>query len=114
MESVSGNSKLFSCDSFFVKFVVNRFIMVVSEIQLYELLKGKLGDKEASALVEIIETRIDKKFEENKNILATKEDLANTKSDILRWTFVFVFGALLLNIIAIIGAVMAVANIVMK
>lgn len=88
--------------------------MVVSEIQLYELLKAKLGEKEASAFIEIVEKRVEKKFDENKNILATKEDLANTKSDILRWTFVFVFGALLLNIIAIIGAVIAVANIVIK
>ncbi len=47
-------------------------------------------------------------------LLATKEDLDNTKYDILRWTFVFVFGALLLNIIAIIGAVIAVANMVQK
>ncbi len=73
--------------------------MVVSEIQLYELLKARLGDKEASALVEIIETRVEKKFDENKNILATKEDLAKlevkiseAKSEIIKWMFIFVIG----------------------
>jgi len=56
--------------------------MVVSEIQLYELLKAKLGEKEASAFVEILEKRVDRKFEENRNILATKEDLARLEGRI--------------------------------
>ena len=53
-------------------------------------------------------------FETKKNSFASKEDLANAKSDILRWTFAFVFGALLLNIIAIIGAVISVAHLISK
>ena len=56
--------------------------MIVSEIQLYELLKTKLGEKEAIAFVEILEKRVDRKFEENRNILATKEDLAKLESRI--------------------------------
>lgn len=50
--------------------------MIVSDITLYEMLKAKLGEKEATAFVTILENKVDKKFEEAKNTLATKEDLA--------------------------------------
>jgi hypothetical protein len=86
--------------------------MVVSEITLFNTLKSKLGEKEAQAVVEGIKTAVAEEFNAVKNQLVIKEDLANTKAEILRWTFSFVFGALLLNIFAIIGAVIAVANIV--
>lgn len=67
--------------------------MVVSEIKLYELLKVKLGEKEAEAFVDILETRVDKKFEEAKQVLATKQDLAETKADIIKWMFIFWVGS---------------------
>lgn len=63
--------------------------MVVSEIQLYELLKSKIGDREAEAFVELLDKKVDKKFDDSRQLLATKEDLANTKSDIIRWVFAF-------------------------
>ena len=50
--------------------------MIVSDITLYEMLKAKLGEKEATAFVTILENKVDKKFDEAKNTLATKEDLA--------------------------------------
>jgi type I site-specific restriction-modification system R (restriction) subunit len=53
------------------------------EIELYEILKPKVGEKEAKALVEYIETKVDRKLEEKKDILATKEDLANVKTDLM-------------------------------
>ena len=67
--------------------------MVVSEIQ------------EAGTLVEVIERRVVKKFEENRNILATKEDLARlegkldakiseTKAELIKWMFIFWIGQL--------------------
>jgi len=75
--------------------------MIVSEIQLYELLKSKLGEKEAGAFVEILERRVDRKFEENKDLLATKKDLADlrveikeTKAEIIKWMFIFWIGQL--------------------
>lgn len=49
---------------------------MVNEIKLFELLKLKLGEKEAEAFVEILETRVDSKFEDAKATLSTKEDLA--------------------------------------
>lgn len=59
--------------------------MIVSEIKLYELLKAKLGEKEAEAFVEILEKKVDHKFEDAKQLLASKEDLANTKVDLIKW-----------------------------
>ena len=73
--------------------------MIVSEIKLFELLKAKIGEKEAEAFVEILETKVDKKFEEAKAIIATKEDIANSKVEILRWMFRF----FIVIILAIIG-----------
>ena len=66
--------------------------MVVSDIELYELLKVKIGEKEASAFVSILEHKVDKKFEDAKQLLATKEDLANVKSEIIKWMFIFWIG----------------------
>ncbi len=63
--------------------------MFISELQLYELLKLKIGEKEAGAFVELLEQKVDKKFDEGRQLLATKEDLANAKTDIIRWVFAF-------------------------
>ncbi|MBI5026153.1 MAG: hypothetical protein HZC12_05370 [Nitrospirae bacterium] len=49
--------------------------MQVAEIELYEILKSKIGEKEAKTLVEYIEAKVEKKFEEKKDILATKIDI---------------------------------------
>lgn len=86
--------------------------MHVADIEFYEILKSKLGDKEAKTLVEYIEAKVEKKFEEKKDILATKEDLANIKADlmveiekvrtemqnikadIIKWMFLFWLGQL--------------------
>lgn len=70
--------------------------MHVAEIELYEILKEKVEEKEAKTLVEYIETKIDRKLEEKKDVLATKEDVNNlkleiekTRSDIIKWLFIF-------------------------
>lgn len=70
--------------------------MIVAEIKFYELLKAKLGEKEADAFVSIMETKIDKKFEDACQVLATKEDLAKqigeAKADLIKWMFIFWIG----------------------
>ncbi|MFI5136197.1 MAG: hypothetical protein ACHQIM_00130 [Sphingobacteriales bacterium] len=72
--------------------------MQVSEIQLFQILKGKIGEKEAQTLVEYVETKIEKEFDTKRDVLATKEDLArevgNTKSEIIKWMFIFWVGQL--------------------
>ena len=91
--------------------------MQVAEIELYEILKTKLGEKEAKTLVEYIEAKVGKELEEKKDILATKEDInglkieiekvktgmaveiekvrtemEKTRSDIIKWMFLFWIG----------------------
>jgi len=68
--------------------------MIVSEIKLYNLLKSKLGDKEAEAFIQILEERVDKKFEENKALLATKEDLGKMEARLTMRMFLFWIGQL--------------------
>ena len=68
--------------------------LLITDIELYELLKAKLGEKEAKSLVEYVETRIDRKLDDKKDVLATKIDLANLKADIIKWMFLFWIGQL--------------------
>jgi hypothetical protein len=84
--------------------------MIVSEIKLYELLKAKLGEKEAEAFVEILEKKVDHKFEDAKQTLATKEDLANTKVDLIKWMVALLLGLF----IALVGAMAAIIKLMIN
>ena len=62
--------------------------MLVTEIQLYEALKEKIGEEQAKAITSYVEA----KFESKRDSLATKGDIAELKTeiisskvDILRW-----------------------------
>ncbi|MFC4231974.1 hypothetical protein ACFOW1_08735 [Parasediminibacterium paludis] len=70
--------------------------LVISEIKLYELLKAKIGEKEAEAFIEILEQKVENKLQEKTNVFAIKEDLAKiegkllstigeAKVDIIKW-----------------------------
>jgi hypothetical protein len=59
--------------------------MYISEIDLYQILAEQLGEAKAKSLVEYVEAKIDKRLDEKTNVFETKEDLANTKVDIIRW-----------------------------
>ena len=63
--------------------------MQISSIELFELLKPKLGDKEARSLVHFVETKTDESYNSKKDIISTKEDLANLKAEIIKWMFIF-------------------------
>lgn len=64
----------------------------ISTIEMYNILKGKLGENEAKSLTEYVESKVERTFEKEKDVLATKEDLANVKSDIIKWMFIFWIG----------------------
>lgn len=57
--------------------------MVVSEIKLYELLKARIGEREAEAFIQILESKVDTKISEKTTVFATKEDLAKTEGKLL-------------------------------
>lgn len=79
--------------------------MVISEIELFEILSQQLGRDKAKSLVQYVETKIDKRLDEKTNVFSTKEDLAklegkleskiaDTKSEIVKWMFIFWIGQL--------------------
>lgn len=81
--------------------------MYVSDISLFQILKDKIGEDQAKTLVEYIDTKVDTKVEkavdEKTDVLATKQDLAETKADIIKWMFIFWVGLL--------GAVIAITKL---
>jgi hypothetical protein len=74
--------------------------MTVSTIDLYNILKIKIGENEAKALVEFVELKVENKFEDKMDEIATKKDLWELKSDLevkiersktemIKWMFIF-------------------------
>jgi len=76
---------------------------MIASIDLFEILKARLGETEAKMLVKEIEKvehgvepKIEKAFENKKDVLAAKEDIANVriemkemKADLIKWMFIF-------------------------
>ena len=74
-------------------------MIAISSVDMFNLLKGKLGESEAKALTEYIETKVEKSIEKEKDVLASKADIykieikiSETKSEIIKWMFVFWIG----------------------
>lgn len=84
--------------------------MSVSEIQLFQILKNKLGEKEAEELVLFVKNEVNDEFTARKDYFASKEDLANTKTDLIR--SIYVVG--LTQFLAIIGSVLLIMNYMVK
>lgn len=56
--------------------------MVVSEIELYEILSAKIGKQEAKVLAEFVETKVEKQLTDKLSVFATKEDLIKETSSL--------------------------------
>ena len=79
----------------------------MTDIQLFQILKQKIGEKEAEALVAFVDSKLKESNESNLKILATKEDIANLRSeikeskiDVIKWVFAF-FVTMMLAIIGL-------------
>ena len=79
--------------------------MSVTEIQLFQILKAKLGEQEAEQLVSFISSEVKTELANKKDILATKadiadtkEELANTKAEIIKWMFIFWIGQIAVTV----------------
>jgi hypothetical protein len=64
-------------------------LITVSDIQLFNTLKKKMGDEEAEQLVTFVKSEIKEELQTKTLHLATKEDLAKTESKLILWAFVF-------------------------
>lgn len=85
-------------------------VITTTDIQLFQILKQKVGEKEAEALVNFVDSKIKEGNETNLKVLATKEDIAKLKGDLevkitetkvetMRW----MFGIFLALMLAIVG-----------
>ena len=50
-------------------------VITTTDIQLFQILREKLGEKEAEALVSFVDNKIKDNNETNLKVLATKEDV---------------------------------------
>jgi hypothetical protein len=100
-------------------------VLQMTDIQLFQILKQKLGDKEAESLVQFVDSKLKESNEQNLKTLSTKEDIAKldgkltaaieaSKAEMIKWTFTFVMGAVVINIVAIIASFFALANLLKK
>ncbi len=72
----------------------------ITDIALYDLIKSKLGAKEAEAVVEFVKAEVSKELDAQKNTLATKTDvkelevkIAQVQANLIKWMFVFWIGS---------------------
>lgn len=72
----------------------------VSITKLYDLLSAKVGKETVEDLTSYIEQKIKADLAEKTNVLATKEALADTKSEIIKWMFLFGLVSLLLRLVS--------------
>jgi hypothetical protein len=74
--------------------------MQITSIELFELLKPKLGEKEAKTLVAYVEERAEEKINQKKDVFLTKDD----KVDIMR--SMYIVGVV--QYLAILGSMLAI------
>ena len=56
--------------------------MSVTEIQPFQILKAKLGEQEAEQLVSFVKAEVKSEFDNKREVLATKEDIASIQKTI--------------------------------
>ncbi|MEO6637637.1 MAG: hypothetical protein ABIN25_05135 [Ginsengibacter sp.] len=80
--------------------------MSISEIQLYNALKTKLGDKEAQQFVDFVKAEVSSEFSNQKDTFLNKDD----KIDIMR--SIYFVG--IVQFLAIVGSVLAIMNFMLR
>ena len=91
--------------------------MVISELRLYELLKNRIGEKEAEALVHVLEEKMENKFDQRKQELALKEDVSslrilmkedvsNLRTELLRTIYLTSIGQLLAIVASVVSLIL--------
>jgi hypothetical protein len=87
--------------------------MQISSIELFELLKPKLGEREARVLVQFVEAKTEDSINSKKYIFLTKEDkieiiekLERNRTEVIKWMFIFWIGQL--------AAIVAILNLFFK
>ena len=76
--------------------MAKKYDMTVTTLEMYNILRSKIGEREAKTLVEFIEMKVAETFDGKKDELATKNDIhkldvriEKTKAEIIKWMFIF-------------------------
>ncbi len=92
----------------------------ITDIRLYNLVKANFGEKEAEQFVALVKEEITNSLESQQQIIthdianlrdelyknfASKADIAESKAEIIKWMFVFVFSSTILSIVSILAIV---------
>ena len=84
--------------------------MTVTTLDLFNILRSKIGEREAQTLVEFVEKKVSDSFDTKSDVLATKKDISileikieKTKADIIKWMFIFWAGqtSIMIGILAL-------------
>jgi hypothetical protein len=96
--------------------------MHISELEMFEILRTRMSESEAKNFLTYIESKVEDKFLDAKDIFSTKEDLLKlelkivqtisdsnqrieqSKTELLKWLITLILG----STIAIIGTILAV------
>jgi len=60
------------------------------ELQVYEILKSKLGEKEAAIVIDYFDQKAEERINQKKDVFLTKDD----KVDLIKWMFAFWVGTI--------------------
>lgn len=63
--------------------------MHIDSITIIDILEDKFEKDQAKVIAKAIDEAIGESVKEQSTTLATKEDLANVKAEIIKWMFVF-------------------------
>ena len=61
-------------------------------LKIFETLRSVFDEKQATKIAEAVETALETNNETLLGKVATKEDIANTKAEIIKWMFIFWIG----------------------
>src|SRR5437667_12189084 len=88
----------------FLEYLCLQIIKAMStlELRVYEIFKNRFSEKEAETVIEFLDAKAEKKFEEKKEVLATKQDIAGVRNEIaeakagiIKWMFIFWSGSII-------------------
>jgi hypothetical protein len=51
--------------------------------------KTKFSEQEAATVIEYFEEKAEQKYEQKRDTIATKTDISEAKTDIIKWMFIF-------------------------
>ena len=80
------------------------------ELKAYHILKNKLGEQEASVLIEYFESKAGEKYKDREDVFSTKEDIALLEARLTQR----IYTANMVQFIATIASILAIMKFMVK